>query len=147
MNRDEPTAKSKGVASDQSRVIAFLQRPQSYADEVQHVDVVETHAALVFLAGSQVHKIKKAVTYSYLDFSTLELRRRACEREIEINKPHAPGIYLGLVAITASDAGTLSIGGSGTPAFIIGDELVPGAIIDRQMTQLIAQARNGCQTC
>lgn len=40
-----------------------------------------------------------------------------------------------------------TLGINGTPAFIIGDELVPGAIIDRQMTQLIAQARNGCQTC
>ena len=40
-----------------------------------------------------------------------------------------------------------TLGINGTPAFVIGDELVPGAIIDRQLAQLIAQARNGCQTC
>jgi protein-disulfide isomerase len=40
-----------------------------------------------------------------------------------------------------------TLGINGTPAFIIGDELVPGAIIDRQMMQLIAQARQGCMTC
>ena len=40
-----------------------------------------------------------------------------------------------------------TLGINGTPAFIIGDELVPGAIIDRQLAKLIADARNGCQTC
>lgn len=39
------------------------------------------------------------------------------------------------------------IGIDGTPAFIIGDELVPGALSARRLTELVAEARTGCLTC
>ena len=74
-----------------------------------------THGAHVFVAGSEAIKIKRAVRYPYLDFSTLELRRRACERELEVNRANAPQLYLGVVAITREADGRLAIGGSGTP--------------------------------
>jgi aminoglycoside phosphotransferase family enzyme/predicted kinase len=96
-------------------VITFLSDPASYAAEPAHVDRIDTHGAIVFLAGRDVYKIKRAVTYSYMDFSTLERRRAACAREIEINRPHAPGIYRGLVAITRDDRGHLVFDGAGEP--------------------------------
>ncbi len=74
-----------------------------------------THGARVFVAGDEALKIKRAVRYPYLDFSTLELRRRACEREMEVNRANAPQIYLGLVAITREADGRLAIGGAGAP--------------------------------
>ncbi|HEY5830217.1 MAG TPA: hypothetical protein VIV01_17790, partial [Hyphomicrobiaceae bacterium] len=74
-----------------------------------------THGAQVFVAGGEAIKIKRAVRYPYLDFSTLELRRRACERELEVNRANAPQLYLGVVAITREADGRLAIGGSGTP--------------------------------
>ncbi|MFB9262374.1 hypothetical protein ACFFWD_04190 [Bradyrhizobium erythrophlei] len=57
-------------------------------------------------------KIKRAVRLPYLDFSTLERRRRASEDELAINKPHAPAIYRRVVPITLEGDG-LTIGGSG----------------------------------
>ncbi len=74
-----------------------------------------THAAHVFIGGGEALKIKRAVRYPYLDFSTLELRRRACEHEMEVNRANAPGIYLGAVAITRAADGRLAGGGAGEP--------------------------------
>jgi uncharacterized protein len=98
---------------DQSEVIAFLNDPSSYPARPERVDRCETHAALVFLAGDEAWKIKRAVRFPYLDFSTLEKRRAACLREVEINRGLAPEIYLGCVPITRRDDRRLAFGGDG----------------------------------
>ena len=98
------------VRADQAAVIDFLSAPDSYCAKPHKVETVETHAALIFLAGADVYKIKKAVKLPYLDFSTLEQRRVACERELAINQPHAPQIYVDLVAIRALPNGDLTLG-------------------------------------
>ncbi|HSM40657.1 MAG TPA: aminoglycoside phosphotransferase, partial [Afifellaceae bacterium] len=102
-----------GFAPDpQADVIAFLADPRSHpgAEDVTRID---THAAIVFLAGGEAWKIKRAVTYPFLDFSTLEKRRRACEHEIEVNRANAPDIYLGVVPITRRSGGRLGLGDDG----------------------------------
>lgn len=76
---------------------------------------IDTHAALVFLAGDRVLKIKRAVRFPFLDFSTLGKRRAACEAEIKVNRAFAPAIYRGVVPITRDSAGRLAIGGKGEP--------------------------------
>ena len=76
---------------------------------------IDTHAALVFLAGNRVLKIKRAVRFPFLDFSTLGKRRAACEAEIKVNRAFAPAIYRGVVPITRDSAGRLAIGGKGEP--------------------------------
>lgn len=75
--------------------------------------MIETHAARVFLAGDEAYKVKKHVRLPYLDFSTLEQRRAACAREMEINRPGAPDIYLGVVKITREVDGGLAFDGAG----------------------------------
>ena len=99
----------------QSEVLAFLAQPQAWPGTPPSVDVIETHGAVVFMAGDNVLKIKRAVKLPYFDFSTLERRRQFAHRELEINTVSAPEIYLGLVAITRQDDGKLAIGGTGTP--------------------------------
>lgn len=76
---------------------------------------IDTHAASVFLAGERAIKIKRAVRFPFLDFSTLEKRKRACEAEIAVNRAFAPTIYQGVIAITRGPDGRLSIGGDGEP--------------------------------
>lgn len=80
-------------------VVAFLSDPSVYSHRPRHVDVVQTHASYVFLAGRYVYKIKKPVDFGFLDFSTLDRRRRFCERELELNRRLAPDIYLDIVTI------------------------------------------------
>jgi len=81
------------LSEDQRDVIAFLKDPSSYGPGVDRVEVIETHASLVFIAGDRVFKLKRAVAYPYLDFSTADLRRRACEAELVLNRRTAPAIY------------------------------------------------------
>ncbi len=91
----------------------FLGQPSSHGEA--RVTRIDTHAASVFLAGERAIKIKRAVRFPFLDFSTLEKRKRACEAEIEVNRAFAPAIYRGVIAITREADGVLTIGGQGEP--------------------------------
>ena len=62
-------------------------------------ELIETHISWVFLCHRFVYKIKKPIKYSFLDFSTLEKRKKYCKREIELNKRLTDGIYLDVVPI------------------------------------------------
>src|SRR3984885_16091177 len=96
-------------ADNQEEVFTFLADPATHGGEkVQRID---THAASVFLAGDRALKVKRAVRFPFLDFSTLEKRKRACEAEIEVNRRLAPELYRGVVAITRANDGRLAIGG------------------------------------
>jgi uncharacterized protein len=104
-DRADPPAKA------QAEVFAFLEDPATHgiAERPQRID---THAAAVFLAGRFAYKVKRAVRYPYLDFSTLDRRRAACEAEIRLNRENAPDIYLDTIAITRrGDALHLGDGG------------------------------------
>jgi hypothetical protein len=98
---------------DQSRVIEFLGRADSYGDGRASVKKIETHISVVFLVGSQVFKLKRAVKYPYLDFSTLQLRHQMCEAEVSVNRRTAPDLYKGVVAVTLDASDALAIGGDG----------------------------------
>jgi aminoglycoside phosphotransferase family enzyme/predicted kinase len=100
---------------DQDEVITFLADPASYAARSERVDRRETHGALVFLAGEDAWKIKRAVRFPYMDLSTLDKRKAMCVRELEINRRTAPEIYLGCVPITRTREGRLAFGGDGEP--------------------------------
>ncbi|HIN22597.1 MAG TPA: hypothetical protein EYM71_12345 [Rhodospirillales bacterium] len=93
----------------EDEIIRLLSDPAVFGP----VDRVETHVSLVFLGPRRVYKLKRAVTFPYLDFSTPEKRRLACEAEIRINRRTAPSIYLGVVAITRQANGTLALDGDG----------------------------------
>ncbi len=93
------------VVADQSAVAEFLGDPASHAGAVETVERIDTHAALVFLAGPRVYKIKRAVRFSFMDFSTIEKRTEACVSELRLNRRTAPELYLGLVPILRCGAG------------------------------------------
>ena len=91
-------------ADDEEREIcAFLRDPASYGAGAAGVDVVETHIARVFLVGEDAYKLRKRVHLRFVNFSTLHARHAAAVREMEINRPHAPHIYLGLVPIMRNE--------------------------------------------
>ncbi len=67
-------------------------------------DLVQTHISYVFLAGDHVYKVKKPVRFSFLDFSSLPLRRHYCTEEVRLNRRLAPHMYRGVVSVCpASD--------------------------------------------
>ena len=78
------------MGDEQQEVVAFLRDPASYPPGAAPVEIVETHGSLVFLAGGYAYKLKRAVKYAYLDFSTLALRLAACSAELRLNRRTAP---------------------------------------------------------
>lgn len=98
--------------ADQAEVIGFLSDHASHPG-TDGVERVETHGNFVFLTGSEAWKIKRAVRFSYMDFSTLERRRVACEHEVAVNRRFSPDLYLGCVPITRSIDGKLAFAGDG----------------------------------
>jgi uncharacterized protein len=101
------------TAESQDEAFAFLGRPSVHDGAA--VRRIDTHAAVVFLAGERAYKVKRAVRFPFLDFSTLEKRRDACTAELEANRPFAPALYRRVVAIVREPDGTLSLGGGGEP--------------------------------
>lgn len=60
--------------------------------------VEETHISWVILTRRFAFKIKKPIQLAFLDFSTLELRKRQCERELVLNRRFSD-IYLSVSPI------------------------------------------------
>src|ERR1700692_1817112 len=144
------TASSSAASSMQERVFAFLADPATHP----HVDRIDTHAASVFLEGDRALKIKRAVRFPYLDYSTLEKRKAACDAELTINRQFAPQIYRRVVPITRNHDGSLSIDGDGVPVeFAVEmtrfderqtvDRLAESGELDRDLVDAIADTITG----
>jgi aminoglycoside phosphotransferase family enzyme/predicted kinase len=83
------------VVEDQSEVIAEIERRFPGARRI------DTHGAMVFLSGVDAYKLKRAVKFPYMDFSTAERRREMCEAEIAANHAFAPDVYTGVDRVDA----------------------------------------------
>jgi aminoglycoside phosphotransferase family enzyme/predicted kinase len=101
------------VTQSQEAVFAFLSDPATHGGIA--VKRIDTHGAAVFLAGPRVYKVKRAVRFPFLDYSTPDKRRAACEAELRVNARFAPQIYRRVLAITRAPAGALALGGEGEP--------------------------------
>lgn len=99
------------VTASQDEVFRFLEDPATHGLPGK-VTRIDTHGAAVFLAGADAWKVKRAVRFPFMDFSTLDKRGAACEAEIAVNRRDAPDIYLGAVPIVRRD-GALHLGGAG----------------------------------
>jgi hypothetical protein len=139
------------IVEDQSEVIAFLSRAGSYGAGVAAVERIETHISVVFLAGDRAYKLKRAARFAYLDFSTLERRRVACEAEIAINRRTAPGLYRRTVSVTRRADGRLQLGGDGAVVewlvemarfdnSTLFDRLAQQGALDRRLMETLARA-------
>lgn len=93
------------MAPPTSALIEFLRSPNAYPHDPASVEEIQTHISWVFLAGAFVYKVKKPVDLGFLDFSTLEKRRRYCEEEVRLNRRLCPDVYEGIVAISERNGG------------------------------------------
>lgn len=92
--------------------VGFLSDPRTYGD-TENVEVIETHMSFVFLTDRFVYKLKKPVSFGYLDFSTREARHKYCLEEVRVNAPLAEDTYLGVVPVRYLN-GRMGLKGSGT---------------------------------
>ncbi len=111
-------------ADVQEAVFALLARSETYGLDGA-VKRIDTHGAVVFLAGADVYKVKRAVRYPFMDLSTLARRHRVCEAEIAINRVNAPDIYLGVAPVVRRD-GVLALGRDGQRA----EDVAPAEVVE-----------------
>ena len=83
-----------------------LESPDAYpAPRPSGVTRVTTHISWVFLTDRDVWKLKRPVDYGFVDYSTLDRRRRCCEDEVRLNRRLAPDVYLGVVPVRSNPRG------------------------------------------
>lgn len=95
----------------QSQIVQALLQPNAYPEETGPIELIQTHISFVFLTKNHVYKVKKAVNFGFLDFSSLPKRRIYCQKELDLNRRLCPEIYLEVVPINKSDH--IRIGGAG----------------------------------
>lgn len=86
----------------QSSLVEAMLKPDFYDPAVAEVELKETHISWVFLAGDFAYKLKKALNFGFLDFSSLEKRRHFCQEELRLNRRFAPQLYLDVIPIGGS---------------------------------------------
>jgi hypothetical protein len=72
-----------------------------FGSDAPNRQIIETHISWVILEGDFAWKIKKPVRFSFLDFSTLPLRKHYCEREVSLNR-RLTDIYLDVIPLFKS---------------------------------------------
>ncbi|MBN1548118.1 MAG: AAA family ATPase [Syntrophaceae bacterium] len=94
----------------QSEIAIAMTDPSFYSFPPPKVELIQTHISWIFIAGEEVFKVKKAVNFGFLDFTTLEKRKFYCEEEVRLNRRLAPQVYLGVVAISRNREGKIVLG-------------------------------------
>ncbi len=103
------------IATSLPDMIRDLLRPERYAPRPEKVELIQTHASWVLIAGDYVYKIKKPVNFGFLDFSTLKKRLHFCREELRLNQRLGGDYYLRVESVVNRD-GSFYFGG---PGFVI----------------------------
>ncbi|MDH3794382.1 MAG: hypothetical protein OER78_04815 [Nitrosopumilus sp.] len=81
----------------------------AYPHKVPRINFEETHISWILLTGQFAYKIKKDLKFGkVLNFSSLELRKKFCQKEVQLNKILCGDMYQGIVKIV-NDKGTFKI--------------------------------------
>ncbi len=87
----------------QKEIVEALLKPEAYPEDSGEIELIQTHISFVFLTKNYVYKLKKAVNFGFLDFTTLEKRRFFSEKELELNRRLCPDMYLEVLPINKSN--------------------------------------------
>jgi len=87
----------------QKQIVDALLKPEAYNEDPGSIELVQTHISFIFLTNRFVYKMKKAVNFGFLDFTTLEKRRFFCEKELALNRRLCSDMYLEVVPINNAD--------------------------------------------
>ncbi|UCG13585.1 MAG: AAA family ATPase [Deltaproteobacteria bacterium] len=125
-------------ATHRMAVELALSDPSFYPHPVKRIQIEETHISKVFLTGDFVYKLKKPVDLGFLDFTSLEKRRRFCEKEVLLNRRFSREVYLDVVAITLERDG-YALNGPGKPVeYVVRMRQLPR---DKTMLELMKQGK------
>ncbi len=111
-SRVDRSARDTITMSELPTLVQALMDPETYPDTPREIELVQTHISYLFLTGEHVYKVKKAVDFGFVDFTTLEKRRFYCHQELSLNRRLCPDVYLDVVPI-AQDDGHIHFGERG----------------------------------
>lgn len=120
------------------KLVEAMSKPDFYPHRPASVELVQTHISFVFIAGERVYKVKKAVDFGFLDFTTLEKRKHYCEEELRLNRRLAPEAYLEVVAIAEDASGELRLGTGRAVDYAVVMKKLP---LDRMLKKLLAEGK------
>lgn len=85
----------------QQKIIRYLKdHKDAFQPNLSKIKTEETHISWIFLTGSHAYKIKKELKFGdVLDFSTLQLRKKICQKEVKLNRILCGKMYEGVVKI------------------------------------------------
>jgi hypothetical protein len=98
---------------NQVEIIKLMHQTSCYPHIVKKIQTIQTHISYVILTGDIAYKIKKAVKFRFLDFSTLENRKKYCNEELKLNQQLCPEIYRDVVPITKEKDNRIMVDGKG----------------------------------
>ncbi|HXH23096.1 MAG TPA: AAA family ATPase [Dehalococcoidia bacterium] len=122
--------------------------PSTYQHPVQDIKLIQTHISWVVLAGDHAYKLKKPVNLGFLDFTSLEARKRYCTEEVRLNSRTCATLYYGVVSIS-HDGQRFRVGGPGEvldyavhmrrlpPARVLANLLDAGAVTHAMLGRLV----------
>jgi uncharacterized protein len=93
----------------------------------RQVSVLSTHGSWVFLTDDQVWKVKRPVSYGFLDYSDLERRRHFCEEEVRLGRRLAPDVYRGVVPVYRGPEGLSLVGPGSIVEYAVRMQRLPDA--------------------
>lgn len=94
----------------QADTIKALSSPAAYGGK-HPVEVINAPISVLFMVGNTVYKLKRAIQYPNIDFSTPEKRKVACVNEMKRSTVYAPHLVTGTKAVKRLKNGRIKIGG------------------------------------
>lgn len=114
-----------------------LMRKRAYPRAVKAIELIQTHISWVLLVDAEVYKLKKPVDLGFVDFTTLEKRRIACEAEVRLNRRGCPGgVYLGVEEVRRHGERYCLSGEGELVDYAVHTKRLPG---ERMMDRLLAR--------
>lgn len=102
-----------------------LLKPSAYPEPTTSVRLIQTHISYIFITDSYVYKVKKAVDFGFLNFTTLDRRRFYCEEEVRLNRRLCQDIYLGVVELKETAGGHAFFGAGKTTDYAVKMKRLP----------------------
>ncbi len=145
MSSIEKSATEKQTPEEFAAMLEELARPDAFPFAVSEpIQVIQTHASAVLLAGDFAYKLKKPKSFGFFDYSTPSLRRHFCQEEVRLNMRLAPDVYLGIAPVLLTTDGRVRFGPALPPEYVPepGSHTNEGIIVDYAvvMTRLSDEA-------
>jgi aminoglycoside phosphotransferase family enzyme len=80
----------KAFLQEWLRSVESLRDCPDWGQDELPIEILRTHISVLLLSKRRVLKLKKPLDLGFLDYTTIEKRRQACQAEVELNNRLCP---------------------------------------------------------